>query len=288
MILAAEKSPDLDRQLADVAVDALATEPRMSQRFRPVRSVHEISRAWHLVYRAYHHAGLIYSNPYLLHTTPAATGEGAMVLIDQPGDDVSGTLTVVEDSPQGLSLDRWFRPELDRLREQGGHLMEVGLFAHAGQLPEPVDESPGSGYPRCGAIPAAQRSAEMGASLFGMLRIAFWYGIHHGVTDFVVAAHPAQARYFSVAFGLLQIGLPRDGDAPRRRPMVLMRVNVEAMLDRGPLPATWRAMLDDPINPDCFASRHTLRPARPHSLAVLAGHIDEYLWFQYPGSRVAN
>ena len=109
---AAAKAPTIEDVLAH---DGYATV---------AKQLEDVIAAWRLVYRVYQINSFIAPNPFEIHTAPQAISPHTAVFTNFSGHTVESTYTAVIDGDTGLPLDRVYRDELDRLREQNRQLME--------------------------------------------------------------------------------------------------------------------------------------------------------------------
>ena len=250
----------------------LDTEPlRLHQctdlQFGTARNVNKMTDAWRLVYQVYQQNGLIDPNPYKIHTTPQAANERAAVFHGSRGLTVESTLTAVVDGPDGLPLDSVFKPQLDTMRRDAKRLMECCMFAHAGQTQTQEDS----------AVP------QIGTSLINLMRLAFWYGVHSSVSDFVLGVPANHADFFTRAFGFQQVAPEQQDVMFNNQPVALLHGDLLLNLKRRPLPLALRYCLQRSIAVEAF-DRVKLRP---YTMAVLAGEINQLLQHQYGKHRLA-
>lgn len=206
--------------------------------YRLAQTCEEVVEAWRMLYRTYLQANLINPNRHAIHIVPQATEPGNAVIFGTIGQVLVTTLTAFVDSPQTkLPLDRVYRPQLDNLREQGRHLMEVGLFA---------DRRDG-----------IARSAP---ALFQLMRYAYYFGLQSQVTDFVIGVHPRHARFYIRSFGFDQFGDPTHYPTVNNRLVVLLRGDLEARLATRPLDPALQFFKNHPVPDEAFAHRFAFGP----------------------------
>lgn len=235
--------------------------------FGTARCVGSVTNAWELVYDVYRHQGLVGHNPYSLHTTPQAAAPLTAVFEGRRGPAVESTLTAVVDGPNGLPLDSTFAPQLQALRGDARRLMECCMFAHRQQI------EPGARKRRGRPATPNHAAPRIGVALVNLMRLAFWYGMHSSVSDFVLSVPTQHARFFARAFGFERLGPQRPDTTLNHQPMVLLHADLMTNLKRRPLPFALRYSLERPIEPQAF-DRVKLRP---YTLSALAGRIDGYL-----------
>jgi len=249
----------------------LDTEPlRLHQctglQFETAHNVNKMTDAWRLVYEVYKQSGLIAPNPYKIHTTARATNDRTAVFHGSRDSTLESTLTAVVDGPDGLPLDSVFKPQLDTMRRNAKRLMECCMFAHAGQHAQAEGAS---------AVP------QIGTSLINLMRLAFWYGVHSSVSDFVLGVPANQTAFFTRAFGFKQIAPEQKDTTLNNQPVALLHGDLLFNLKRRPLPLALRYCLQRSIAAEAF-DRVKLRP---YTLAVLARDINGFLQHQGDTSR---
>lgn len=273
-------SPIIDHR-ADAFGD-VAPSRRLITSYRAARCLKEVTAAWHLVYQVYTGAGLIEPNPYDIHTTPQAANERTAVFLGRRGGRVESTLSAVMDTPAGLPLDAAFHEPLNRLRYDARRMMECCLFSH-----EHHTQSHWQQLQRAGGDAGFNhptRAHQCGTSLVNLMRMAFWYGVNNSVTDFVLGVSSQHAPFFAKAFGFAQVGPERPHPLMGGHPVVLLVANLENSLRQRPLPFALNYSLHRPVSPEAFEHRVRLKP---HTIAVLAGHIDGFLKHRFPGWELA-
>jgi len=242
------------------------------------RELDEIIAAWRLVYRVYHYNGLINPNPHEIHTAPQTINPRTAVFTSFVGSMIESTYTTVIDGPQGLPLDRVYRDDLSRLRDQGRKLMECCLFADVRQAAEAR-----AARPRLvGRYRYSQReSAGMRHSMIELMRMAVCYGRQQDVTDYVVGVHPRHAKFYARTFGFEQLGAELTYPTVNNRPVVLLRAD---FADRVQKARSKYPVLDylvsTPMPRGAFRDRFEFCDIRPTSSLR---EIANYLHDMYPG-----
>jgi hypothetical protein len=103
--------------------------------FRVVRSAAEFKLAAHLVYLEYRRKKYSLPNKGQLRMTIHQVVKRSTTLIAiYKKKYIMGTVTLMEDSPLGLPMDKIYQEELKVLRQKGRHLFEAGLLAMNNQL----------------------------------------------------------------------------------------------------------------------------------------------------------
>jgi hypothetical protein len=133
------------------------------------------------------------------HALPEAT-----VLVAYERDLIVGTMTVTLDSPAGLPLDADYPEACERLRRQGGRLVEYGALA------------------------VVERCRHAGVTTL-LAMAAHW--LSHRLlraTDCVIGIHPRAAPFYDAMFGFRPLGAPRD-HAELHAPVIGMTYALDRM-----------------------------------------------------------
>lgn len=197
----------------------------------------EVLGAWRLVYRAYLAAGLINPNEQEIYACPQAITSNAAVILGTIGPLTVTTLTAIVDRGQGLPIDQVFGAELQTLRQKGHSFMQVGLFADRRQLLSRCDEA-----------------------LLDLMRTAFYYGMHSGVSDIVVGVSPEHAAFYHRAFALEYVGEPRRYPMFNHTPVVLLRGSLPVSHTKQPLAPALAYFMENPIEAAAFAGCFDFSP----------------------------
>jgi hypothetical protein len=218
--------------------------------FRPAETISDAVAAWQLVYNSYRKNNLIKSNRYRIHTSPQAASEQTSVITGKIGPMAVTTMSAILDGAQGLPLDRVYAKDLDELRDAGRTLMEVGLFADR-----------------------RDNLARSSESLLQLMRYVWHWGMHIGVTDFIIGIHPRHAKYYSRAFGFEQFADPKAYAAVNDRPVVLLRGEPEIQLNRDRIPRGLQYFSANPIDLKQFDSRYLFNPIETAN-SVIGRYLD--------------
>ncbi len=200
-------------------------------------SLEQVESAWRLVYERYSQMGLIDENPFGIHAVPTAVGPHACVIWGPEGPEVGYTMTLFRDNPMGLALDSVYEPYLDKLREEGRRLLEVGMLADRRQ----------------------NASRGVGA-LFSMMRWAIHYGLHTDLTDIVIGVHPRHAAFYMRCYGFEKFAPPTSYALVRNNPVVLLRLRLLEALAKDVLPRGLADARDNPLPASVFSHRFAFGP----------------------------
>ena len=195
-------------------------------------TVDEVVDAWELVYRSYLRRGLIGPNPHGLHTVPQAVGPRTAVVFARRETRVVTTVSAYADGEGGLPLDAVFPDELNALREQGQHLVEIGLLAER-------HDRPG-------------RSVD---TLLEMMRFVFFYALGLGGDSIIVGVHPHHVKFYQRLIAFDPISDVRRYSAVRDHPVVLLQLEFARKLRRTPRYRGLSYFMEDPIDPHHFGAR---------------------------------
>lgn len=243
---------------------------------RVAQDPQEILTSWQMVYHVYLHTGLILANPFCVHTMPQALSKQSAVFLSGVGEGIESTLTGVIDGPQGLPVDAVYRKELNELRRQGRKLMECGLFAHRWQV-QPVGER--AALEGSAEVTAAQQMRRISQTLTGLMRLCFYFGLTHGVTDFIIGVHPRHSGFYRRAFGFKLVGDERSYETVNNRPVVLLRGDLRQQIAQDPMAPALEHCLSNPVNTAEFDTRYRFG-VNPNSPVLLP--IDMFLRYKYP------
>ena len=145
---------------------------------RPAETRADFCAAFRLVYRRYLAAGLIPPNPTGLRIAPHQLRPGCTVILAEVSHQVVGTVSLIEDGPAKLPMDRLFPEAVNGLRRQGVRLTEVGCLAS-------VDDSQ--------QFPSAVYTE--------LTRATIHYSRLGGFDRMIAAVHPRHGRFYRRAMG---------------------------------------------------------------------------------------
>src|SRR3990167_9480963 len=145
---------------------------RISENFR------ELVSAYHLVYLEYFFRGYCKPKRSQVHYTYFCVlpESRTFLLIHRKRCQISGTVSLVKDSPCGLPMESLFDYELCSLRREERCLAEVTLLA----IPETVSDH---------QIFQARNMDKL-LTVFSFFRVLLQYALNSGITDLVIAVHP--------------------------------------------------------------------------------------------------
>ncbi|MEX2215240.1 MAG: hypothetical protein WD768_13995 [Phycisphaeraceae bacterium] len=224
-------------------------DPAAGLRIEIAQRPDQVAAAWELVYQAYRDAELIEDNPHRIHTVPQAIRPTTSVVVAYEGKKVVSTLTIMHDGPVGLPLDRVYQPHLDRMRQDGKRLMEVGLFADS-QLP----------------------ISRATVAFREMMRFVF-YSSCWSLADIVIGVHPSHSKYYIRQFGFETAGPVSVHPIVRNRPVVLLHGETKRQLSLNPMPRSIAEYVDRPLPRSSFDRKLRLAPETIAGTAI-GGFVD--------------
>lgn len=230
---------------------------------------------WRLVYEVYLRSEFIFPNAFGIHTSLPATRQDSTVFFDADEDGVvQSTVTAIMDGPLGLPLDEVYGEELDALRREGRRLSEVGLLADRRQLAK--FSGIRNRVSRCEASEEQQTAAvSTRPSLVDQMRYVFNYARKcQGITDHVIGVHPKHARFYARAFGFEVAGPARTYAAVNDRPVILLRGEIDKVVNMDPMPFAVRYDLENPVDTAFFECRYRHDDV---DNGVLSSQLNEYL-----------
>lgn len=203
----------------------------------PARITVEMARCFNdrrealsLIHSAYVRAGLPSRSENALRVTRHQLLPRSRIFVAKAGGKVVSTLSLIPDSPAGLPLDDRCRGQVDRLRDRGLHIAEVGCFADRRQ----------------------ERGKFMG-NFCSLLRFVAQYAIAQGIDSLAIAGQPRRARFMKNCLGFKEElttdrceSLASDGPAP-----VLLVLEFELLKRESP--EKYQAYFGQSVPPGEFA-----------------------------------
>ena len=210
----------------------------MGLEFKVAQTVQDVSEAWQLVYYSYLRARLIKPNPACTHTVPQAMlADKSIVICGRIEQVTVSTMSAYhDDGEHGLPLDTVYADELNRLRDSGRRLVEIGLFADRREK--------------------IQRSME---ALLELMRWTTYFGVHGGATDAIIGVHPHHAAFYTRLLGFDAIGETRSYETVNGAPVMLLRLDWYERIKQSSLPKALAHILANPVTPEEFEHRYQPR-----------------------------
>lgn len=210
-----------------------------SPRIEVAQTADDVMDAWRLVYESYRAKGLIDPHRFRCHTVPQAVQPGTTVTTKQRAGETVASISCYRDGWQGLPLDHVYRQDLDRLRQQGHRIGEIGLFA------EQDDQ------PNCGA-----------RELFAFMRYPI-YALHYQKIDqAVIGVHPRHAAFYRGMLGFVTAGATRRYSLVRNNPVVLLRFDLHKLDANDSAPRGLRYWRQHRIEAETFKHRFDFAPMK--------------------------
>lgn len=235
-------TPDASTDGSSSSIDAALRRPERAEGctldFSVAQSRDEVLQAWGLVYNAYRRLGIIDPNPWGVHATTHAFTNDTAVIRGCVDDKCVATVSTYRDHPvYGLPLDAVYGDELNRLRDQGCELVEVGLLA--------------------------DRRADISrtrATLFELMRWGTHFGLTHGARHAVIGVHPHHAKFYAKCMGFKIIGEVNTYNLVNGAPVVPLYLNWHECLAQNKLARGVKYTLERPMAPEEFAGRKSWQP----------------------------
>ena len=200
--------------------------------FSVAKTTDEVMQAWGLVYNAYRRLGLIAPNPWAVHTNNHALTNDTAVIRGRLDGQCVTTITGYLDHPDhGLPLDDAYPDEINRLRDRGCNLIEVGLFADRRE--------------------SHKRSR---AALLDLMRWATYFGLTSGARQVVIGVHPHHAKFYAKCLGFEIIGEEKCYGSVNGAPVVPLLLDWHAIVE-GKICKGVRFFKDKPLTASDFAER---------------------------------
>src|SRR5687768_7511746 len=98
-------------------------------KYSVAKNFKEITEAWCLVYQQYLATSLILPNELSVFTFPEYMSNNTAVIMGKKMGHTVSTVSAVLDSERGLPLDNYYTDDLNKMRDEGKSLIEIGLLA---------------------------------------------------------------------------------------------------------------------------------------------------------------
>ncbi len=221
-------------------------------RFGVADSIDQVMEAWRLVYRSYRQIDIIDENPFALHTAPQVLTPSTAVITGHCGNDLASTLTIIHDRGD-LPLDCVYKAELDQLRDQGRHLVEVSLLADRRS--------------------SVTRSLN---AMVGMMHYVYFQA-YYGKSIVLCGVHPHHAGFYKKMLGFNAIGRETTYPTVKNHPVVLLAVDLMAWLKRDSMPKRFVQYARNPLPETLFDNRFRLTAD-----SIADTDIESYLQWSKP------
>lgn len=165
--------------------------------YKVASSFSEVLDAWGLVYQRYHDAGLIKPNDYNIFAFPEYLSNNSAVLIGVKEKKTLCTISAVLDGDGGLPLEVYYADELNRMRDEGKKLIEIGLHADSRSNTSINDIT---------------------TLMAGIAR----FGVQTNHHDFVIGVHPRRVSFYQAVFGFKPVGPVKSYQKLDTAPVILL------------------------------------------------------------------
>jgi hypothetical protein len=183
------------------------TTPNSNVIVRIAADRRDLVGAFELVYSAYLGKGYIRPHPRRMIYEPVfGLPTSRTMVAAAPGDNISGTLSIVGDNSRGFQLEASYQDEVQLLRDEGRKLAEItGLTI----------DSPG-GF----------RPTEVFTEL---TRFTIHYALWRGYDDLLMAVHPRHYLFYWRTFRAAPLGPPHAHEPVRGNPAVCCRIDLGSL-----------------------------------------------------------
>jgi hypothetical protein len=157
----------------------------------------EVLDAWGLVYHRYHDAGLIKPNDYNIFTFPEYLSNNSAVLIGGENNSTVCTISAVIDGEKRLPLENYYADELNRMRDEGKKLIEIGLHADS-------------------------RNRSSISDITDLMAGIARFGVQTNHHDFIIGVHPRRVSFYQTVFGFKPVGPVKSYQKLDTAPVILL------------------------------------------------------------------
>lgn len=179
--------------------------------FQIAQKYEQLLSAYRLVYREYSARGYCKPKNAQIHYTYfcALPESRTFLLVEKNKGRISGTVSLIPDTPCGLPMESLFDRELRRVRKEGRRLAEVTLLTVSAEY-----SAVKTGLPK---------SIDRFLTILAFFRMLFQYARRTGITDLVITVSPKhESIYRYLTFDSLGEIRPYPGACgTRARPMHL-------------------------------------------------------------------
>jgi len=166
----------------------------MSNVNRTAETYEELKEAYALVYRNYLERRYCTPHPSLMRYTLHNASPDAITFVSMADDTITGTVSVIADSPLGLPCESGFPVEIDSLRDSGRWVAEAVSLSNG----RPND----------------------------LFKLVFGYCKYLRVDDILVTCHPEHAPFYKGYLKFKQISNKHMLASVNNNPAVLLRLDM--------------------------------------------------------------
>jgi hypothetical protein len=181
--------------------------------------------AFKLLQISYEKAGLSDSNA--IRATKHQLLPQSRVFVTKSGNEVVATLSLIPDGPEGLPMEPTYSDEINRLRDRGLFVAEVGCFADRRQDPLRFIEN-----------------------FCHLTQFMAQYAFLAKIDGFVIAVHPRHARFYKNFVCFEEVGGLVNYPSVKNRPAVALFLEFERA--RVTAPEKYAKYFGDRIAPENF------------------------------------
>lgn len=175
---------------------------------RPARSLEELKEAYRLIYREYQKRTYCQEKSEKMHYNYFSfLPQTRTFILKQKKEELIGTISLIPDSPLGLSMESLFPDEINQFRSEGKKMAEVSLLSLSRER---------------GFSLANLRKL---STTFNLFRYLLRYAEKAGVTDLVIAVHPKHESLYRY-WDFDVIGPVKSYEGACGNPALPMRMNI--------------------------------------------------------------
>ena len=218
--------------------------PGYSSRFtaHPVFNAFELDQVTRLLYRQYRKKGYCSANESKRYFSPHMFETKSRTFVLRRERKICGTMSIFPDSANGLPLEKLFAEEVEKFRDAGKHVAEVGLLA--------LELQQSGKY--------SLRSIKKMTPLFVLIKLTIRYAIHAGITDLLIVVHPCHEPLYRF-LGFQSFGENKSYDKVCGNPALPLRLDLTQLRTVWPQ-ALQRYILDFPVSDRAFHPQLTESP----------------------------
>lgn len=172
--------------------------------FEVAKTREDLEAAFSLLYHSYLRAGLVTPSDYEMRVTPYHLLPTTEVVVTKCRETVVSTISLFADGELGLPMEAMYPQEVDRLRNRGLRIAEVGSLADR-----------------------RKDRARFLDTFFQMTRVLAQTARIRGIDALVAAVHPRHAKFYSKLLGFQEIGDLVACPYVQNRPAVALCLNFE-------------------------------------------------------------
>lgn len=169
---------------------------------RTCRTREDYVAAFTLIQRRYHAIGLVLDSDVSMRIMPYHLSPASQVFVAERGSEVVGTITLIQDSDDGLPMDGGYPDSIQRLRQTGKRVGEIASLAIA-----PTQSSPAEVFVR-------------------ITKLLTFFARKQDLQYLAAIVHPRHAKFYRHAMGCQSIGEEREIETVGGNPGIPMYGNI--------------------------------------------------------------